>query len=293
MTDSILVITLGGQAQVVTFALDWLLAQGEAIREVAILHLTRPDERHQRAIAQIAAEFHGDRYRGRPCRLHWVPIRRISGERIEDIRDEADAEATWRTVYDLLSTLKRQGHPLHLCIAGGRRIMGLLTLSAAMLLGGHRDRVWHMYTPPEVLERVRDGAILHVERDAGVHLIQVPMVPWGAYFPALQDLTQTPAQIIATHATRLEEPEWVLCRQVWTRLTERQRQLVRLLAAGLHPQEAADRLCISLATVNTHKTVILDECRVAWGLPDDEYLSYHFIQRKFGSWLEHSPTPPD
>jgi len=222
-----------------------------------------------------------------------VPIRRASGERIEDIRDEADAEATLRTVYDLLNTLKRQGQPLHLCIAGGRRIMGLLTLSAAMLLGGHRDRVWHMYTPPELLERARDGAILHVDPGAGVHLIQVPVVPWGAYFPALQNLAQPPTQIVAAHTARLDEPERARCRQVWTRLTERQRELVRLLAAGLHPQQAADEMCISLATVNTHKTVILDECRVAWGLSEDEYLSYHFIQQKFGPWLEQSPTPPD
>jgi CRISPR-associated protein Csx14 len=150
-----------------------------------------------------------------------------------------------------------------------------------------------MYTPPELLERARDGAILHVDPGAGVHLIQVPVVPWGAYFPALQNLAQPPAQIVAAHTARLDEPERARCRQVWTRLTERQRELVRLLAAGLHPQQAADEMCISLATVNTHKTVILDECRVAWGLSEDEYLSYHFIQQKFGPWLEQSPTPPD
>ena len=293
MPESTLVITMGGQAQVVTFALDWLLAQGETIREVAVLHLTRGDARHQRAIAQVAAEFHGDRYRGRPCRLRWVPIRRVTGERVEDICDEADAEATWQTVYELLSTLRKQDQPLHLCIAGGRRIMGLLTLSVAMLLGGHRDRVWHMYTPPELLERARDGAILHADPAAGVRLIQVPVIPWGAYFPALQNLAQPPSQVIAAYTAPLQASDRARCQTVWQRLTERQRQLIRLLATGLHPQQAADELCISLATVNSHKTVILDECRAAWELPEDQYLSYHFIHQKFGPWLEQSPTPPD
>lgn len=35
-----LITTMGGQAQVVTFALDWLLAQGEPIGEVIVLHLS-------------------------------------------------------------------------------------------------------------------------------------------------------------------------------------------------------------------------------------------------------------
>lgn len=39
-TESILLVTMGGQPQVVTFALDWLLAHGEIIREVVVLHLS-------------------------------------------------------------------------------------------------------------------------------------------------------------------------------------------------------------------------------------------------------------
>ena len=196
MIESTLVVTMGGQAQVVTFALDWLLAQGELIREVIVLHLSPDDERTNRALAQVAAEFGGDRYREQPCRLRLVPIRR-GDFRLPDIRDGADADATWQTVHQLLASLKAQGRSLHLCIAGGRRMMGLLTLSAAMLLCGHNDRVWHMYTPDPLLEHAQDGTILHARPEDGVHLIQVPVVPWGAYFPALRDLAQAPAQIIA------------------------------------------------------------------------------------------------
>ncbi len=37
-------------------------------------------------------------------------------------------------------------------------------------------------------------------------------------------------------------------------------------------------LVISLKTVDSHKSVILAECRVAWGLDEGERLTYHFLR---------------
>jgi CRISPR-associated protein Csx14 len=284
MTDKTLVITMGGQPQVVTFALDWLLGQGEAIREVVILHLLPRNEPTRRAIEQIVAEFSGDQYQGRPCRLRLVPIRR-GQQKLTDIPTEAEAEATWQTVYEMLQTLKDKQSPLHLCVAGGRRMMGLLTLSAAMLLCGHQDRIWHIYTPPEFLEQARGGAILHAPPDAGVRLIQVPIMPWGAYIPALRDLAQ-PTQVIAAQTAWLDENERSRCRAVFKQLTDRQREALRYFAAGDRPQTVTEQMNITLTTVNTHKSVILAECRNAWNFPDNHRLTYHFIREKFGPYLE-------
>ncbi|MCB0164144.1 MAG: histidine kinase [Anaerolineae bacterium] len=284
MTSSTLVVTMGGQAQVVTFALDWLLAQGERVDQVIVLHLRPKDARSERALQQITAEFNTDHYQGRLCRLRLYAIR-DSHQKLADIQNEADAEATWQTVYRLLRSLKLQGQTLHLCIAGGRRMMGLLTLSAAMLLCGHQDRIWHMYTPADFLERAKNGAIMHAAPEAGVRLIQVPVMPWGAYVPALRDLAQPAANIIAEKTAWLDETEQARCRAVEARLTDRQRDVLRLLAAGCDPQTVAEQLSITLTTVNSHKTAILAECRVTWNLPEDSWLTYHFIREKF----EHHP----
>ncbi len=291
MTEFTLVITMGGQAQVVTFALDWLLAQGEPVREVAVLHLSPDDARSDRALAQVAAEFSGDRYRppaggqDYACRLRLVPIR-AGARKLADIRDETDAEAAWQTVYHLLASLKAQGRALHLCIAGGRRLMALLTQSAAMLLCGHQDRVWHMYTPADFLARAQDGAVLHARPEDGVRLIQVPVVPWGAYFPALRDLTLPPSRLIAAQTAHLDQAERARCRAVVEQLTPRQVAVLRALAAGASPQEVAEQLGISLKTVDTHKTAILGECRVAWALPDEAWLDYHFLHDQFRPFLD-------
>ncbi len=284
-SESVMAATIGGQAQVVTFALDALLARGERVREVVVLHLSPENPRVGRALAQLADEFENRRYYGPEIRLRLLPLRQ-GRERLADVQDEAQADVAWNGIHELIATLKAQGRPLHLAIAGGRRILALLTMSAALLHFGHQDRMWHLYTPPEFLERARDGAILHARPGDGVRLIQVPLVPWGSYIPALRSLTQAPpAQALARQTRWLDDAERSRCRAVVERLTPRQRDVLRELAWGHSPQEAADALGMTLKTLDTHKTPILGECRVAWQMERGVYLSYHFLREKFGPFL--------
>jgi CRISPR-associated protein Csx14 len=287
MTDSTFVATMAGGPQIVTFAIDELLRQGELIDEVITVHLSPPaDPLSGQALAKLAAEFSDDHYAGRPCRLRFFPIRR-GVERLDDIYDEATANVAWSAVHELVASLKAEGRRLHVCIAGGRRILALLAMSAAMLHFDHQDRLWHMYTPAAFLERARDGAIMHARPEDGVRLILVPLMPWGAYFPGLRALAQaTPAQVIAAQTRWLGETERARCRAVVERLTPRQLDVLRTLAAGQTPQEVAEKLDISLKTVDSHKTAILGECRVAWSLPEEVWLDYHFLRDKFGPLLD-------
>jgi CRISPR-associated protein Csx14 len=288
MEESVLVATIGGQPQVLTFALDALLARGEKVREVIALHLSADDPRLRRSLTLLSAEFAGDRYAGSPCRYRPVPIR-VEGHRLEDIRSEVDADAAWRAVHELIAGLKSMSErPLHLCIAGGRRLLALVALSAAMLHFGYQDQVWHLYTPRELLERARDGAIMHVRPEDGVRLIRVPLMPWGAQFPALREL----AQIRPGELSRIwmsSETERQRCETVWQMLSEREREVLHCLVMGLTPQEVAGQLMISLSTVNSHKTQILAACRQVWGLEGDTKLTYHFLREHFRQFLRSLP----
>lgn len=280
-----LIATLGGQPQVVTFALDALLAQGEEIPEVYIVHLTLEDPRTRHAFSRLQQEFVDDHYAGRRCRLRRAPIL-LGGAPLDDIRSEAGAEATWQTVRNLIADLKAEGRRLHLCLSGGRRMMALLALSAAALLCDHQDRIWHMYTPDALRQRAAGGAIMHVSPADGVQLIQTPVVPWGAYFPALRTLAQTSMQAASAQLRQFTANEDSTCRQVWERLSPRQRDVLRAFTAGQRPDEVAAALSITLSTVNTHKTAILAECRVAWGLPDNEPLDYRFLRERFAHFVQ-------
>jgi len=290
---SVLLSTMGGQAQVVTFALDALLAQGEEIEQVVVLHLSPEDERVRRALTQLGEEFAGDFYAhaGRPCRFRHVAVH-DGGRPLVDIRQETDAVVTWQVVRELLASLKSQGRRVHLCLAGGRRMIGLLAFSAAMLVFDHYDRVWHMHTPREFLERARDGAIMHARPEDGVRLIQVPLTPWGAYFPTLRMLARgdTPEQVIAVQTRLVNLSDLARCEEVVGRLTARQVEVLRAFARGLSPQEVAEALCITLKTVDTHKTAILGECRNAWAVPDEKWLDYHFLHDKFRSFFDDDST---
>lgn len=281
--DCVMLATIGGQPQVVTFALDALLGKNETIREVIVVHLSPHADSHRtgRALARLSAEFADNLYAGRRCRLRLFPLRH-DGKKLDDILDETAANAAWSAIYELVADLKVQGLRLHVCISGGRRMLALLAMSAAMLHFDHNDRLWHMYTPADFMERARDGAIMHPRLEDGMHLIQVPLVPWGAYFPTLRTLAQvSPADVVVAQAQWVDAAERTRCQQVVDRLTSRQLDVLQAFAAGQNPQQVAETLAVTVKTVHTHKTIILSECRNAWGLPEDARLDYYFLREKF------------
>ncbi len=287
-----LLATLGGQPQIVTFALDALRAQGVAVSEVIALHPAATSPRLKAARERLAAEFIGEQYGGQPCRFRTVPLRGASGP-LEDITDTSSAQDALETVHDLIRALKQQRRCIHACISGGRRVMALLTISAAMLHFDHLDCLWHVYTPESFSDQAEGGALMHAPPDAGVRLIQIPLVPWGVYLPGLRDLTASTAETLRRgQIAQMDAHERQRCEQVVSRLTEREREVLGAFAASQTPQEVASALSITLATVNTHKTRILSECRNTWNIAPDVHLTYHFLRDKFGRYLDDASAAP-
>jgi len=283
---STLVATLGGQSQVITFALDDLLRRGEVIDTVIIVYIQPNAPRMQKALAQLAEEFKDGQYQGRACKLRRMEIS-DNGRALDAIDNEDLAELTWQSIHRLLINLKQDGHRLHLCIAGGPRMIGLMAMSAANLHFEHQDRLWHLYTPPNILAQAQDGALRHVTPESGVTLVQVPIAPWGAYFPALRTLTQvTSTQVIANQTELLDRDERQRCALVMERLTPRQQDVLKVIAQGKTPQDVAEALSVTLKTVDNHKSAIFAECRNAWGMADDARLTYYFLREKFGRYFQ-------
>lgn len=284
-----LVATLGGQPQVITFALDALLARGYTVAEVQVVYLEARTKRLQAAVARLRHELEGGYYRG--VGVVFRPISR-SKHRLKDIRDDAGAELVWQTINQRLAQLKQDGRTVHVCVSGGRRMLALQTMSAAMLYFGDEDRLWHMYTPDEVQAEAKGGAIMHLPPDTGFQLIKVPMMPWGRYFPFLRELAQPVASgdVLARQRGVLDSAERKKCQAVIDQLTRRQHDVLRQLAKGLHPDDAAEALGVARVTLSTHQTVILDHCRNVWGLPEKSRLDYRFIRDKFGVFVGGQDT---
>lgn len=287
-TESTLICTLGGQPQIVTFALDYLLARGEQVRDLFALHLDPADNRLARSLARLRAEFDGDLYQNRPCRFRTIPVRQ--GTKIlPAIRTEAEAETVRQIVFSLITDLKQAGRTLHLCLAGGPRLMALMALSAAQLHCGHHDKIWHIYTEPDLLEQAQDGAVMHDESGQRVWLVQVPTVPWGQYLAPFSMARQTPSEVMHAQTAWLDKTELQRCRTVWQELTPREKEVVRSFATGRTPQEVAEQLVITVKTVSSHQTNIFAKCRPAWELPPETPLNFHFLRERFRPFLHSLP----
>lgn len=282
--SSVLIAPLGGQPQIITFALDALLTQGENIREVIILYLAEQGEHVNQAMTRFSAEFADDHYAGRPCRLRTLPIR-DDLNRLPDIRDETDAEITRDMLQDLLASLKNERHHLHVCMSGGRRMIALLMMTVALFYFDYRDKLWHVFTPAEMQKRADGGAIMHARPEDGVYLIQVPLIPLGNRYSLLQEFVRHPPPQNVTHSVQyLDRQHQARCEEVISQLTGRGQEALQLFAAGLTLEEVANQMTIQPDTVNDYKKKILALCRNAW--PDQKITNYFQLPLLFGSYFE-------
>ncbi|MEO6890506.1 MAG: CRISPR-associated ring nuclease [Ktedonobacteraceae bacterium] len=284
LSPHVLVATLGGQPQVVTLTLDLLLRQGYPIRDVFVLHPRASSQpRLQRAFLRLNAEFTSDYYAHAQRTIHFHSrVLELDGKPIDDITDDSHADGTLNTIHQLIGDLKRQHYHIHLSVSGGRRLISLLAISVAALNFDRSDHIWHIYTPEPLKEQVREGACMHVPPEAGVKLIRGPFIALGAYLshsgPSFRS-TQEEQRL------QMEAQERACCADVANKATPAQLKVLAAFARGLRPQQVANDLFITLATVNTHKTVLLTLCHSVWNVPLQERLDYHFLTAKFGSYF--------
>jgi len=281
-----LLATLGGQPQVVTFTLDLLLQRHIPIREVIVVHpASQPKLQH--SIACLNAEFPGDRYKVDGRTIHFRrQILRDYERPIDDIVDERTADGALNTMDELIRGLKGRQCIVHFSITGGRRLMSFLSVSAALLNFEPADRLWHLYTPETVKQRVKDGTIMHVRPEDGVRLIEVPFARLAQ--PILSHLLSS-GHSSARTAIRSQNEQWeaeerAKCKRVANEASPAQLKVLRAYAQGLHPQKVAIQLCISPSTVSSHNNMLLRSCRNVWDIPENERLDYRFLQTKFANY---------
>lgn len=283
----ILLATLGGQPQIVTFTLDLLLQAGYPIAKVIVLHPATSHPRLQHSLRLLRAEFSGDFYTSVGHTIHFQSqLLELDGTSIDDINDDARVDGTLNTIHQLIGNLKRQEYRVHLSVSGGRRLMSLLAVSVASFNLDHHDHIWHLYTPDALKEQANEGRMMHAPANMGIKLLRSPFPTLGAY---MYNPLQSFRNAQETERMQREAQERACCAQVERQATPAQRRVLEAFAQGLRPQQVADALNITLATVNTHKTAILSYCHNAWNIPLDEQLDYHFLRAKFADHF-HSDT---
>ena len=280
----VLVATLGGQPQIVTFTLDLLLQNGFPISDVFVIH-PKATERSRLAhsLLCLSEEFNGRPYpgTGHALRFHSCVLE-LDGNAIEDICDDPHADGVLNTIHRLIGQLKRQGYHIHLSVTGGRRLMSLLAIPVALFNFDRYDHIWHLSTSDAIRAEADEGKLMHVPLDAGIKLLRGPFVPLGAY---AYDPAQPFRVTQEDQRSQIETRERKRCALVERKATPAQQKVLRAFARGLSPQQVASDLHITLKTVNSHKTVLRDHCRQVWNIPAQEYLDYHFLNARFSSYF--------
>jgi len=274
------VATLGGQPQIVTLALDRLLAQSVPIVEVIVVHLARSTPRYQDALQVLAEEFSSGAYAGK---IRFTPIPVAYGiETVEELANPRALDVTQNNFERLFPELKQSGLEIHLCPTGGRRMLGMLALIAAQMSFDRLDRVWHLYSSDEIRAMTNRGALLHIPIDhGGATLLRLEIQPWAHMLAGQQAGTER-----AIRERETGEIERRRCLDVQGRLTQAQSQVIRAVAHGRTPQEIAADQCVTLATVNAHLTPIYQECRSAWNLAPNTRLDYRWLREHFARFFD-------
>jgi CRISPR-associated protein Csx14 len=283
----ILLATLGGQPQIVTFTLDLLLPT-YPISEVVVVHPSTSDERLRHAVLKLQTEFSAP-YVGQMITFRSHTLR-YQDRPIDDISDSGQADGVLDTMHRLVVDLKQQSYCIHLLVAGGRRLMSLLSVPVATLNFDHHDRIWHLFTPQVIQEQAEAGRLMHVPAGAGTRLIQAPFIPLGAYI-ANSSTNFRAAQ--AEQQAHMNQQEYERCKQAIEQLTPRERDVVHAFTQENSQQEVASALGISMKTVDHHKTRIFEVCREVWNFEPDYKLSSLFLCKTFLPYFgrtEHTPS---
>lgn len=258
-----LIATLGSEPQVVTLTLDQLLARGCAIDQVIVVYTA--DNAVLQAMARVASEFDGTVYPR--VTLGTVPIVDERGA-VQDFRTDADLRALQHTLYREVRDAKRQRRTVHLCVSGGRKVMGITAMVVAQLLFDANDRVWHLMSEGWTAGGEKR---MHALPQDQIWLVPVPVLRWT-----------DSAGLLAVFG-ELDDPEEALQRQehlaraddlrrarefVEEELTRAEREVVELTCRGLGNAAIARRLGKSEATVANQLTSAYAKLNEFLGFPE-------------------------
>lgn len=245
----ILIATLGSEPQVVTLVLDRLLAEGFGVGQVTVVYTTA--EIVQAAMARLAGEFDGAVYPG--IALRAVPVVGPGGA-VDDFRTMTDVSALLSTLYREVRDAKRRNWTVHLCVSGGRKVMGIAGMVVAQLLFGPDDRVWHLMS-----EGWQPGSEkrMHLRPEDPVWLVPIPVLRWtdsAALLAALGDLDDPVEAIRRQEALARSEAMRRRREFVEHWLTRAEREVAALACEGLDNAAIAARLHKSERTVANQLT---------------------------------------
>jgi CRISPR-associated protein Csx14 len=258
-----MIATLGTEPQVVTIALDTLLDMGKQIREVTVIYTGSPAVRES---LQILKDELDSWQAYSQILFRCVPVA-IKHKVVKDFQTEEELGGLLRTFYTEIRRARQAKQPVHLCLSGGRKIMGLIGMSVAQLLFGPEDRAWYLIT-----EGWQPGASrrLHASKTDRIWLVPVPVLRWNEAGTLLQAVTELkdPREVLIWYerlTRKAEERRKGEFIRRW--LTPAESKVTRLACRGFDNATIAARLDKQEQTVANQLHGVYEKLREWLGFP--------------------------
>lgn len=257
---TVLIATLGSEAQVITAVYDLLNGQGEKIDAIQVLHTFSPESTIAAAVNRLRVEFQP------AIPVEFLCLTSDTGQSLVDVDTPDTARAAFRAIYRAVWSAKQQGNRVHLCIAGGRKTMAVYGMTAAQLLFDEDDHLWHLFSAGEFLTSKR----LHPLPGDDVHLVEIPVILLGEITPAawilenVDDPFQAIERVRELHLTEKIETARSFLQGS---LSPAELRVVELLVReGLSDSEIGERLYLSPRTVEQHLRSAYSKASAHWGV---------------------------
>lgn len=253
--NSVLLATLGTAPQVVLLAFRLLSQRQEKIKRAIVFHTRSPQVlRAVQVLKRAWPEYAGD-----------VPLDLVSLAS-EDLDSEEALRQAYGAVREALHRIKEENLRAHLCIAGGRKPLALVAFLTAQFLFGPEDRVWYLYSPPELEE----AGLALVLPEPKVRLVELPVPVWTElplFLSAIRAFRDpwTAAQAQRALIRQSERRHWEEFFQ--KKLTPAEQEVVRVLVMeGGSNAAIAKKLGKSRRTVGHQLASIYQKLRAEVGL---------------------------
>ncbi len=259
--EEVLICTLGRQPQVITFALDQLLAQGRHIGATVVVYSGRKGipEAKARLEEEIHKSYPGMDFRAIPVAHHDYIV--------EDFITDRDINALLHTLYAVVREHRQRDLPINLLISSGRKVMGIMAMVVAQLLYGPRDRLWYVVT--EGWSPGNEGHF-HPLTTERVWLLRVPVMRWNESASLMRTVVELgDPELILQWQEKMENSHRMQRRREFVEhwLRPSLREVAELACQGHDNASIAEILHKRQQTVANQLSEVYDQMRV-W-LDDD------------------------